>query len=685
MPFGWIKKEDTKEQIITEQTVTKKLDLAASGVGIEPPIVKQKSFKNSFKKNYNIYYMIGISIVFLFLILSLARVPHFGDYIDSTIFDFIFGWTKFIIYAFLLFACILYFIPKLRMFLWTKRKLFGAIFLTLGFSWILGASFGIDHYGIGSTDFMAYLNDYFNHFKEVMWPATCEHYNYIDVRIDGGFIGILGIAIFSAFTLPLIIIVGAIVMIIAVSLYIRKSRNAKTTAWFKAKLIHLLGGITSLEERDIKEESITVQGERDVHQPSIREMTRAVMGHQQHNFKFKNYYHYLEKYDFENKDNFPHLNALSNESSDIIFESKKTLDSLKFSLNNFFKYIHVDAEYKKSEILFSSISISYELKDDEAYSLINQDQASLANCLNSKKFHAKYKNRLLYLEIPTEHAAKISLRDVLQDIGYDNPLSLAIGKTIDRIPIFLNMVSSKNVMIQGGAGSGRIMLLSVLTVSALFLNSPEHLKLYMFDTTNRSLSKFFETKHSVVRRRLNRGEIIDQLKQLASELDAETIKLKNTNCKTIYDYNTKVANPKHIPTRLIVINDINDLLEENNDEFTALIENLLHRSGSNGLCVVLSSATTNVATIKFNSMMNNVIALKVATNADSKLLFNQSGAEWLNGNGDMYIQNAKVKGNLIRAHCPFTSNNEISHIIDIINEASFKVAEGSDSYENNFN
>ncbi len=684
MTFGWNKKEDTKEQIITEQTVTKKLDLASSGTVVDNTTTNQKSFKATFKKNYNIYYMIGISIIFLFLILSLARIPGF-EYVDSAIFDFVFGWTKFIIYAFLLFACILYFIPKLRMFLWTKRKLFGMFFLTLGFSWILGASFGISKYGIVSTGFMTYLNDYFNHFKEIMWPATCNNYNFIDVQIDGGFIGILGIAIFSAFTLPLIIIVGAIIMIVAFSMYIRKSQNVKVTAWFKAKLIHLLGGITSLEERDIKEESITVQGERDVHQPSIREMTRAIMGHQQHNFKFKNYYHYLEKYNFENRDSFPHLNALSNESSDIIFESKKTLDSLKFSLNNFFKYIHVEAEYKKSEILFSSVSISYELKNDEDYSLINQNQTSLANCLNSKKFHAKYKNRILYLEIPTEHVAKISLRDVLQDIGYDNPLSIAIGKTIDRIPIFLNMVNSKNIMIQGGSGSGRIMLLSVLTVSALFLNSPEHLKLYMLDTTNRSLSKFFETKHSVVKRRLNRSEIISQLRQLSGELDSEAIKLKNTNCKTIYDYNTKVATSKHIPSRLIVINDINDLLEEYGSEFTSLVENLLHRSNAHGLCVVLSSAITNVATIKFNSIMNNIIALKVATNADSKLLLNQSGAEWLNGNGDMYIQNAKVKGNLIRAHCPFTSNNEISHIIDIINEASFKTEEGPTTYENNFN
>jgi hypothetical protein len=40
--------------------------------------------------------------IFVFTVLSAIRVPYVGSYIDTLVFEFLFGYAKFIIYGFLL-------------------------------------------------------------------------------------------------------------------------------------------------------------------------------------------------------------------------------------------------------------------------------------------------------------------------------------------------------------------------------------------------------------------------------------------------------------------------------------------------------------------------------------------------------------------------------------------------------
>lgn len=277
------------------------------------------------------------------------------------------------------------------------------------------------------------------------------------------------------------------------------------------------------------------------------------------------------------------------------------------------------------------------------------------------------------IEVPNDKADIVKFGDILTDdfINSKKHLLLAMGKNIDGTPVFQNIIDMPHALIAGATKSGKSVSINTILVSLLIRNSPEKLKLILVDPKKVELSFYNDLPHLAT-------PVIDDpliateaLKWAVAEMERRYEILASSRVRNIEDYNsrrsTRQPELENLPFIVIVVDEFNDLVMQCGVEANDAIVRLAQKARAAGIHLILATQrpTVNVVNGTIKANITCRIAFKVATDADSRIILDEQGAESLLGRGDMLIKN---NGLPERVQGAYISDDEIADICDYICE-----------------
>ncbi len=276
------------------------------------------------------------------------------------------------------------------------------------------------------------------------------------------------------------------------------------------------------------------------------------------------------------------------------------------------------------------------------------------------------------IEVPNEQADMVAFGDILTDdyISSNKNLLIAMGKDIDGTPVFQNIIDMPHALIAGATKSGKSVCINTLLVSLLIKNSPAQLKLILVDPKKVELSFYNNLPHLATPVIDDPVIATEALKWAVAEMERRYELLALSRVRNIEDYNRKremKPEMENLPFVVIVVDEFNDLIMQCGVEANDAIVRLAQKARAAGLHIILATQrpTVNVVSGTIKANITCRIAFRVATDADSRIILDEQGAESLLGRGDMLIKN---NGLPERVQGAYISDDEIGNICDYICE-----------------
>ncbi|MET3981760.1 DNA segregation ATPase FtsK/SpoIIIE-like protein [Mucilaginibacter sp. UYP25] len=255
------------------------------------------------------------------------------------------------------------------------------------------------------------------------------------------------------------------------------------------------------------------------------------------------------------------------------------------------------------------------------------------------------------VEIPHEKADVVAMRSVLATEKFQAAkmeLPVVIGKTMDNAVYLTDLTALPHLLIAGSTGQGKSVFLNALISSLLYKKHPSELKLVLIDINRlefnsfRKIARHFlaalpEQADPVI---ANVTQAMDTLNGLCLETDQRYELLRAAGARNIKEYNQKFIhrqldyNDGHrfLPYIVTVIDEFAELMAAE-----APINRLAQLGRPAGIHLVIATQRPSVKVItgSIKANFSSRLAFRVASNIDSRTILDASGAELLNGQGDM--------------------------------------------------
>lgn len=268
----------------------------------------------------------------------------------------------------------------------------------------------------------------------------------------------------------------------------------------------------------------------------------------------------------------------------------------------------------------------------------------------------------LWLEVPKkkEHCVMVTTEHIWKEFHIDEDFKIPFGMDISGgvVSVDFSSSNSPHLLMAGTTGSGKSVVLDTLIRSAAKFYSPQELNMFLIDPKGNELIDFEDLEHVKEENGESSEDAIVLLQRGVEEMQQRYQLFKEQKqkigkaAKNIDDYNQHVT--EKMPRWIIVLDEYADLIEENTDnkkEIESLLKRLSQKARAAGIHVILATqkplASVVSSTIKAN--LPGVLALKVKTTGDSRVVIDENGAETLAGNGDSLFKNGA--GKVVRVQC----------------------------------
>ncbi|MCM2305772.1 MAG: DNA translocase FtsK [Elusimicrobia bacterium] len=284
------------------------------------------------------------------------------------------------------------------------------------------------------------------------------------------------------------------------------------------------------------------------------------------------------------------------------------------------------------------------------------------------------------IELPNPRQAAVVLREILQSeaIPQSAPLlSFGLGLSASGEPVAADIAKMPHVLVAGATGSGKSVLIHSMVMSILFRARPDEVKFVMIDPKRTELTFYEGIPHlfdpmveparvSVI---TNPKDAAKALKALLSLMEKRYERLQLHGQRNIEGYNA-MADKKGLPREfyvVVIIDELADLMLIAGDIVEDAIQRLTQMARAVGIHMVLATQRPSVDVITgvIKANLPSRIALQVISKIDSKVILDGSGAESLQGRGDLlYLSSGAQKPE--RCQGAYVSEDEIRGLVDYL-------------------
>ena len=288
------------------------------------------------------------------------------------------------------------------------------------------------------------------------------------------------------------------------------------------------------------------------------------------------------------------------------------------------------------------------------------------------------------IEIPNKSVETIYLREVFESKLFkeaSSPLTIALGKDIVGKPFITDLRKLPHLLIAGTTGSGKSVGINAMILSLLYKNSPDQLRLLMIDPKMLEFSIYNDIPHLLTPVITKAKQAIAALSNMVGEMERRYALMSESRTKNIENYNEKVKKEggEVLPYIVVIIDELADLMMTSGKDVEFSIARLAQMARASGIHLIVATQrpSVDVVTGLIKANLPSRISYKVGQKVDSKIILDSQGAESLLGRGDMLFTPPGMSG-LIRLHAPWSSEDEIEHIVEFIK------AQREPQYNNSF-
>lgn len=293
------------------------------------------------------------------------------------------------------------------------------------------------------------------------------------------------------------------------------------------------------------------------------------------------------------------------------------------------------------------------------------------------------------VEIPNSHPASVVLREILESGALPptaGPLSFAIGLSADGEPLAADLQKMPHLLVAGATNSGKSVLIHSLILSILFRARPDEVKFLFIDPKRLELTFYENIPHLFdPTTPAEKAAVLTQPREASKSLTAMVKvmerryeKFQRYGVRNIDSYNAE-ADLRGEPREffiVVVIDELADLMLVAQDVVEDSIQRLAQMARAVGIHLVLATQRPSVDVITgvIKANLPCRIALQVISRIDSKVILDASGAESLQGKGDLlYLASGAQKAE--RGQGAYVSEAEIKRVVEHLR------GQGRPSYE----
>jgi DNA segregation ATPase FtsK/SpoIIIE, S-DNA-T family len=275
------------------------------------------------------------------------------------------------------------------------------------------------------------------------------------------------------------------------------------------------------------------------------------------------------------------------------------------------------------------------------------------------------------IEVPNGVTAVVRLRSIIQSPQFERlktPLAVTLGKDVSGTPIAIDLAKMPHLLIAGTTGSGKSVLINTLITCLVFNNTPEKLNLIMIDPKKVELIRFNGLPHLIGTVEVEADRAVGVLRWLTAEMDRRYEMFALVNARNLGGYNRKIAGDKtrkKLPYIAVFIDELADLMHTYPGDVERTLCRLAQMARATGIHLVVATQrpSTDVITGLIKANFPARLSFAVASNIDSRVILDTTGADQLLGKGDMLFLSPEASAPL-RVQGVFPSDIEIERTVN---------------------
>ena len=300
------------------------------------------------------------------------------------------------------------------------------------------------------------------------------------------------------------------------------------------------------------------------------------------------------------------------------------------------------------------------LRDDLAYALAAREEIRIIAPIPGKQ--------AVGVEVANPNATMVTLGDLFRDFPENaGPLMSWLGIDIGGSAVYLDLARMPHILIAGSTGTGKSVCLNAILASILLRSTPDDLRMILIDPKKVELNHYEGIPHLLTPVVTNMKNASAVLANVVREMESRYELMGQDRARNIRDWNVtrEARGDKPIPTILVLIDELADLMMVSPAEVEDAIIRLAQKSRAVGIHLVLATQrpSVDVITGMIKANVPSRIAFAVSSQVDSRVVLDATGAESLLGSGDMLFRPIGTS-RLQRLQGAYVSEEEILAITD---------------------
>ena len=318
-----------------------------------------------------------------------------------------------------------------------------------------------------------------------------------------------------------------------------------------------------------------------------------------------------------------------------------------------------------------------------------EQEIAIALCSSGVNIYPSFEDGAVSVEVPNKKRQDVSLGCMLSDDAFTKAkptsLTFAMGKDVANRKVYGDICKMTHLLVAGASGSGKSAFLASLIISLIVKYSPEELRLILIDPKKTEFVLYNGLPHLMINEIItDPSKAVQSLNWAIGEMNRryglfEKMSLSGTYVVNLDEYNSHVTKKEEkLPKIVIIVDELADLMLAAKKEMEDRIQNLTQKARAAGIHLVLATQrpSADVITGVIKGNLSTRIAFTVATDVDSRVILDQTGAQKLLGRGDMLYTMSGIN-TPVRVQGAFIPSSESQKVVAFIkanNEAFYDEA-----------